>query len=605
MILPSRLFSIATLLFAIGTGMVGQSSSVAEVSLVTETGQHKLLRNGQPYFIKGVGGSASPEALVAAGGNSFRTWGDEKLGEELAFAQKLGLTVTAGIWLGQVRQGFDWTNADGLTRQMEHVRVTVEKHKDAPALLIWALGNEMEDPSGHNAAVWLAINQLAHMVKQIDPHHPTMTVIAEIGGDKVKNIHRFCPEIDIIGINSYGGAASLGDRYRKAGGIKPYIVTEYGPPGIWEVPKGRNGAYPEPTSTEKAEIYRRSYQSAVAGEPGLCLGSYAFLWGQKQEATATWFSMFLRDGTRLGAVDTMQELWSGKAPANRCPVISALKMEGPDELDPNGAVHLSLDASDPEKDPLKVTWTLQRDAEEFGSGGDKEQAPPTFPEAILKSDLQGADLRLPDEGGLFRCFATVRDDHGGAAVANVALRVKGAVHIAPGRKVPLPLAVYEDAESTVTYTPAGWMGDATAIQLDPACTEKPHSGKTCLRCDFTATKGWGGVVWQNPEQDWGDRAGGFDLSGAQRLAFWARGEKGGEIVTFQFGIIPREKKFFDTAKGQLEKVALTPDWKEYVIDVRGKDLTRIKTGFVWTLASGGQPVTFYLDDIRWEGSAEK
>src|SRR5438128_2070126 len=77
------------------------------------------------------------------------------------------------------------------------------------------------------------INSLSTIVKELDPHHPTMTVIAEAGGDKIKNLHRLCPEIDIIGINSYGGAATLGERYKKAGGTKPYVLTEFGPLGIW------------------------------------------------------------------------------------------------------------------------------------------------------------------------------------------------------------------------------------------------------------------------------------------------------------------------------------------------------------------------------------
>ena len=60
------------------------------------------------------------------------------------------------------------------------------------------------------------------------------------------------------------------------------------------------------------------------------------------------------------------------------------------------------------------------------------------------------------------------------------------------------------------------------------------------------------------------------------------------------------KKFPDTGKGKLEKTTLTKDWQRYEIDVSTQDLTRIKTGFVWTLASPGHAVTFYLDDIRWE-----
>jgi len=571
------------------------------VRIVEKEGRFELLRNGEPYLIKGGGGGEHAlESLAQAGGNSIRLWGDDHLGDVLDRAQKLGLTVTAGIWLGQVRQGFDWSDAAGLIKQREHIRAVVEKYKGHPALLCWALGNEMEDPQGKNGAVWTQLNNLARMVKEIDPLHPTMTVVADMGGDKVKNFHALCPDVDIFGINSYGGAASVAERYRKLGGTKPYILTEYGPNGIWEIKKDSIGAFPEPTSTEKAEAYRRAYRNSVTGSGGLCLGSYAFLWGQKQEVTATWFSMFLADGTRLAAAEAVAELWTGQAPANRVPVIKSLTLNG-EALGKPGTMGVAwLEASDPEGDPLKVSWSLQRDPGEYGSGGDKEETPPTFPDAITKADGKSATITFPKDGGLYRLFATVRDDHGGGAVANVALRVDAPVTVAHGQHSTLPHVVYAEDSDPATYIPAGWMGDTKAIKVNPAWTTQPHGGKTCLRCDFEGDKGWGGVVWQNPAGDWGDRGGGYDLSGAKKLSFWARGELGGETVSFEFGTLARPKKFFDTGKGKLEKVALTRDWQRYEIDVSAQDLTRIKTGFVWTLASPGRPVTFYLDDIRWE-----
>jgi hypothetical protein len=74
------------------------------------------------------------------------------------------------------------------------------------------------------------------------------------------------------------------------------VITEFGPPGPWEVRKTSWGAPVEPTSTEKAKIYLRNHSGAIAAESAQCLGSYAFLWGHKQEATATWFGMFLPSG---------------------------------------------------------------------------------------------------------------------------------------------------------------------------------------------------------------------------------------------------------------------------------------------------------------------
>ena len=80
----------------------------------------------------------------------------------------------------------------------------------------------------------------------------------------------------------------------------------------------------------------------------------------------------------------------------------------------------------------------------------------------------------------------------------------------------------------------------------------------------------------------------------------ARGAQGGEIVTFQFGLLGKDKTYSDTGSGKLEKVALTKEWKKYTIDLTGKDLARIKTGFSWVVAGQGHPLTFYLDDIRYQ-----
>lgn len=131
------------------------------VRIVGDAGQWRLERDGKPYFVKGVGGDGSLELLAKLGGNSVRTWGEDGLLKKLNEAHQHGLTVTAGIWLGQVRQGFDWSDAESLVRQRQKVREVIERHKNHPALSVWALGNEMEDPAGKNGAVWAEINNLS------------------------------------------------------------------------------------------------------------------------------------------------------------------------------------------------------------------------------------------------------------------------------------------------------------------------------------------------------------------------------------------------------------------------------------------------------------
>ena len=229
-----------------------------------------------------------------------------------------GFPSTVGIWLGHERHGFDYSDSAQVDEQFNKARETILQYKDHPAVLLWGIGNEMEGfEAGDNPLIWKAVNDIAAMAREIDPAHPTMTVTAEIGGGRIAGVHEQCPAIDIHGINSYGGAMSLPERLRVAGATKPYILTEFGPPGSWETAVTDWGAPLEPTSTEKAAHYRANYEHAVVNQPGLALGAYAFNWGFKMEATATWFGMFLANGSRLAAVDTMTELWSGAALSNR------------------------------------------------------------------------------------------------------------------------------------------------------------------------------------------------------------------------------------------------------------------------------------------------
>lgn len=572
------------------------------VKVVPKDGGWQLVRDGQPYVIKGVGGDKQLDKLVAAGGNSIRTWSAEKLGPTLDQAHKLGLTVTVGLWLGHERHGFDYNNADQVAAQFQAVQKAITEFKDHPAVLMWGIGNEMEGyAAGDNAAIWSAINSLAAMAKKIDPHHPTMTVVAEIGGQRVKNIHRLCPEIDVIGINSYGGAATLPKRYREAGGTKPYVITEFGPAGMWEVTKNAWGAAPEPTSTQKAEAYKATYVANVTGNGTQCLGSYAFLWGQKQEATATWFGMLLPDGSRLAAVDTLGELWTGKAPANRCPEIKSLQVVGEPKVKPQSTVAVQLDAVDPEQDAMKVEWILQAEPLSFGVGGDDEAVPPTFPDAIVKSTNSSAEVRMPESGGGYRLFAYLRDGKGGAAVGNVSLYVDAPVKIPSAQKPTLPFVLYSDGDrDKPPFVPTGWMGNTKVMKLDEEWKTNPHSGNSCLKFDFNASEGWGGIVWQSPPNDWGDKPGGWDVTGAKSLTFWARGEKGDEKASFQLGLLGSDKKFSDSANAKLDNVTLTNDWKKYRIDLAGKNLSRIKTGFVINVANPGKPLTIYIDDITYE-----
>jgi hypothetical protein len=386
----------------------------------------QLLVDGQPYRIRGAGGNHSLTDLAAAGGNTTRTWGvGEQTRAYLDEAHRHGIRVIVGIWLGHPRHGFDYSDIEQVRAQYTHVRESVESLKDHPAVLMWSLGNEMEHGDGEsNAALWSHLQACAALVKDLDPHHPVATVFAEISETKIAAVQTLCPDIDVIGFNSYGGAPTVPVRYREAGGRLPYIVTEFGPLGTWEVRKDAHGMVMEPTSTQKAETYERAYL-ALDGDEAMCLGSLAFLWSHKQEATHTWFGMWLEDGSKVAAVDTMTRLWSGREPENRCPVIEPIEAVGGTSERAGARLSFALSVSDPDGDPLTAIWELHREAGEYVTGGDYQARPGRVDEAMLEGDLEHAVIELPREPGRYRLYVTVHDGRGGAATANVPLYVSG------------------------------------------------------------------------------------------------------------------------------------------------------------------------------------
>ena len=563
----------------------------------TNPGEWQLLRDGKPYYIMGAGGSGPKEMLAAAGANTFRTWGvGPDLGQELDQAEALGLAVVVGHWLGHPRHGFDYSDTAAVQEQFERVRRDVLAYKDHPALLLWGIGNEMEGfADGDDPAVWSHVQAIAAMIKEVDPNHPTMTVTAEIGGRRVEMVHNLCPDVDIMGINSYGGLPSIPVRYRKRGGLKPIIITEFGPPGTWEIGLTEFGSPPELTSTEKGELYRDAFELGCIQAQGLCLGGFAFTWGFKMEATATWYGMFLPNGDKLASVDAMTEVWSGKPPQNLCPVIQSFNLVGPNVVKAGDVVNIQLDVVDPEGAEVLVDWKVRGEVSEYFSGGDVQNMPFELDGIIRTSTSKGAQLVMPG-GGIYRIYMTASDGSGGAAAANIPIKVVGE---ASEVRVKLPLAVLVDGAAQ-PWAFSGWMGNYKALTLDPISRNAPHSGETCLEVKYDAMGQWVGVAWQHPADDWGNLPGGFDLTGARKLTFWARGEEGGERIDFGVGILGPGTKYPDTAKAELKGVKLKKKWKRYTINLKKKDLTRIKTPFVWTMAGGHKPITFYLDDIRFE-----
>ena len=118
--------------------------------------------------------------------------------------------------------------------------------------------------------------------------------------------------------------------------------------------------------------------------------------------------------------------------------------------------------------------------------------------------------------------------------------------VVAAKEMPKEFVVYSDKNARDNhYIPSGWMGDYGDIKLNDQAMDNPHSGPTSMQFSYSSKKsqqkGWAGVYWQNPANNWGSKKGGFDLTGMTKLTFWARGANGGErIEEFNVGGIMGE-----------------------------------------------------------------
>jgi len=424
--------TVANLVFAVAlalgvvTSRAGNEPAIVQIRRVE--GGFQLERNGKPFFIKGAVGTYRLDLLAASGGNSVRS-SPNALDE----AHRHGLTCLVGLPLANPRKGFDYENNEQVNSQFGKIRELVRRYRSHPALLMWAIGNEPEIGTSRDQRVplWREVNHIAQMIKAEDPNHPVITVIGDAYKRILPELDAHCPALDAVGLNSYNDMLTLPEDVARAGWTRPYVVTEFGPRGHWQVPKTPWRVPIEDSSTEKAGFYLKAYRHAVEGRPQ-CLGAYAFYWSHKQEKTHTWYGMFLPDGSATAAVETMGYLWTGRWPTNLCPRIGPGKirivgLQGAQDqqsavMVAGKEVSVEVDVMDPDNDDLVITWDFREDTSDNPNvGGDYEPPTAPLPDVVLGTRAKGriADIRLPNRPGKFRLFVCAHDGHGHAATANL------------------------------------------------------------------------------------------------------------------------------------------------------------------------------------------
>ena len=160
-------------------------------------------------------------------------------------------------------------------------------------------------------------------------------------------------------------------------------------------------------------------------------------------------------------------------------------------------------------------------------------------------------------------------------------------------------------------------GDPSAFIKLERGQDDCHTGSDCLRFTYEPGGEWGSVHWwpfcvasatsptlhiaPGPECSINVLQVG-NLSEVNRLTFWARGDRGGEIVEFRVGSVNVSPRPFRSSG----RVTLTTDWQGCEIDLAGMDLVDAIDLFVWFATDRDNPggAVFYLDDVQSEGAKE-
>jgi len=410
-----------------------EQNSAIKVEIVHKDGKYQLLRGGVPYHIKGAGIDHNDlHSLVRHGGNSFRTWSatsnSQPTEQLLDRAHSLGLTVSLCLDVARERHNFDYNDPIAVAKQKDEILATVLKYKDHPALLTWFIGNELNFHF-KNPLVFEAVNDISKMIHEVDPNHPTTTTLSFFDKKAMSAIKKHAPDLDFISFQLYGGLVDLPKHIENAKFDQPYFVTEWGAIGHWEVPKTSWGAPLEQTSSEKADSYNISYLKVLKPFADQAIGSYVFLWGQKQERTPTWYGMYLQTGEETEVIDIMHRIWNGQWPANRTPKISTVRLDKKTGLDNVTLIKgkhysASIDVIDPDNDPIRYRWEVRHESSADQVGGDHEPVPELIDNLITNPTASNIRITAPTIGGAYRLFVYAFDGHNHAAHANIPFYVK-------------------------------------------------------------------------------------------------------------------------------------------------------------------------------------
>lgn len=384
--------------------------------------RYTFYRNGQPFVVKGASGYTQLAALKEAGGNTIRTWDTANLGLILDEAQRNNLAVVAGLPIPPSDEVTTfYKDRAKVAAAYSALKQVVERYRGHPALLVWCLGNEpIFSFKPRYRSFNRTFNELLNMIHATDPDHPVTTTMVNFSVWQAMFIKWRIPGLDFISFNTFGELHWLKQKLDKYAWLwkGPFLITEWGTYGPWEVYRTAWGAPIEYTSTKKAEQYQQLYARMPFDNPGF-LGSLVFYWGQKQEVTPTWFSLFDENGRPAEAVEVVRYIWTGRPVSGKAPRLQYMllnNMGAADDimLKPDMPASAELLMEDSLAHTCSLRWEIWQ--EDWFSN--LRHSPLKVFDTVINNAGNKLVFKTPLSEGPYRIYVKVSDSSGHYATAN-------------------------------------------------------------------------------------------------------------------------------------------------------------------------------------------
>jgi exo-beta-1,3-glucanase (GH17 family) len=391
-------------------------------------GNWQLTVNGSPWQLKGMTYGPPQGAadgymrdLANMGVNTIRIWGpDAATPALLDTAARHGIKVVVGLWLNH---GADYVNDTAYkTAVKAEIIAKVNELKGRQGVLLWDVGNEVileMQNYGLSAAVVEErrvayakfVNEIAVAIHAADPNHPVTSTDAYTHTWTYYQPH--APALDLLAVNSYGAIDTVKRDWIAGGYTKPYILTEGGPAGEWEVPNDVNGVPSEPSDLAKKAGYTYSW-NAIKGHPGVALGATLFHYGLENDFGGVWLNTTTGGWRRLG-YQAVREAYTGQSMSNTAPEITAMSVGNQTSVPAGGTFTVNVSATDRQGDLIRY-HLMAGDKHITGNRGLSHLA-------FDKTGSTTFTVRAPEALGVWKVYVYAYDGHGNVGIEQRSFRV--------------------------------------------------------------------------------------------------------------------------------------------------------------------------------------